>query len=211
MAENTGRGIRRGVRRDIAPDLTARKRGELKEIAARWHAARDFAFDRRLRRWLKGFLRRRLAYKAELNGVELNVVNAAYTSQTCTRCWFTSARDRRAERFECGSCGFTGSADAVAATNVLRRGSDPAFARFRPSGALKQVLDERWRSALSGSAWGSNGAMLGEDVAENHIAAGAANDCRVQSIGTGLGSICDRPPERGSNGATERASAPINR
>lgn len=130
------------------------------------YMARGHAFNRRLRRWLKGFLQRRLEYKAKLNGVELSVVNAAYTSQTCTRCGFTSSSNRRAERFKCGFCGFTGSADAVAATNVLRRGSDPAITRFMPSGAVKQILDQRWRAALNGGAWGSNGAALGMDVTE---------------------------------------------
>lgn len=147
---------------------------------------RGHAFNRRLRRWLKGFLQRRLKYKAELNSVELNVVNAAYTSQTCPLCWFTSSTNRHAERFKCGSCGFTGSADAVAATNVLRRGSDPAITRFMPSGAVKQILDERWRAALIGGAWGSNGAALGDDVTRDPVAAGAANNCLRQSIGTGL-------------------------
>jgi IS605 OrfB family transposase len=150
------------------------------------HSNRGHAFNRRLRRWLKGFLHTRLEYKAELNGVELNVVNAAYTSQTCPRCWFTSSKNRHAQRFKCGSCGFTGSADAVAATNVLRRGSDAAITRFMPSGAVKQILDERWRSALIGSAWGSNGAVPGDDVTRDHTAAGAANNCAQQTIGTGL-------------------------
>ena len=147
---------------------------------------RGHAFNRRLRRWLKGFLQRRLAYKAELNGVELNVVNAAFTSQTCPLCWFTSSENRREDRFKCGSCGFTGSSDAVAATNVLRRGSDPAITRFMRTGAVKQILEERWRSARTGRAWGSNGAVLGADVSEDHIAAGAANNCSMQSTGTGL-------------------------
>lgn len=164
---------------------------------------RGHAFNRRLRRWLKGFLQRRLAYKAELNSVELNVVNAAYTSQTCTRCWFTSSRNRRAERFECGSCGYTGSADAMAATNVLRRGSDPAIARFMPSGAVKRILDERWRSALTGGAWGSNGPAPGDDVTREIPGAGAANNCRGQSTGTGL----ELPSEQSTCIGLERPSS----
>jgi len=158
---------------------------------------RGHAFNRRLRRWLKGFLQSRLAYKAELNGVELNVVNAAYTSQTCPRCWFTSATNRRAQRFECGSCGFTGSADAVAATNVLRRGSDPAIARFMPSGEVKQILEERWRSALTGSAWGSNGAVLEGDVLEDSLLPEPRTTARCS------------PPVLGSNRATSAASSPL--
>jgi len=149
-------------------------------------ARRGHAFNRRLRRWLKGYLHERLQYKAELNGVELKVVNAAYTSQTCPRCWFTSAKNRHAQRFECGSCGYAGSADAVAATNVLRRGSDPAITRFMPSGAVKQILEERSRSALNGGAWGSNGVALGEDVSRDERCRRSREELRKQSIGTGL-------------------------
>ncbi len=112
--------------------------------------------NRRLARWLWGFLRKRLTYKAELNGVELQVVGAAFTSQSCPHCWFTSSKNRRGERFQCVDCGYAGSADAVAATNVLRRGSDPALMGLMAPGAIRQILDARWRSARSGRAWGSN-------------------------------------------------------
>ncbi len=112
------------------------------------------ATNRRLGRWLKGYLQQRLAYKAELNGVELNVVNAAWTSLTCPRCWFPSKKNRHAERFVCRSCGYTGSSDAIAATNVLTRGSDPAITRWTSPDEVKLILEERWRAALNGSAWG---------------------------------------------------------
>lgn len=110
--------------------------------------------NRRLGRWLKGFLQQRLAHKAKLNGVELNVVNAAWTSLTCPRCWFPSKKNRDAERFLCRSCGYTGSADAIAATNVLKRGSDLAITRWTSAEEVRRILEERWRSALNGSARG---------------------------------------------------------
>ncbi|HEX9495073.1 MAG TPA: zinc ribbon domain-containing protein [Candidatus Limnocylindria bacterium] len=114
--------------------------------------------NRKLSRWLKGYLHQRLTYKAELNGVGLTVVNAAYTSQSCPRCWFTSSTNRHGERFQCAQCGNAGSADAIAATNVLRRGSDSAITRDTPHGDVKRILDARWRSARNGRAWGSNDA-----------------------------------------------------
>jgi IS605 OrfB family transposase len=114
------------------------------------------SLNRRLARWLKGYLHQRLTYKAELNGVELTVVNAAYTSQSCPLCWFPSRSNRRGERFECSECGCTGSADAIAATNVLRRGSDPVITRFTSPGDVKHILEARWRSARNGRARGSN-------------------------------------------------------
>jgi IS605 OrfB family transposase len=124
------------------------------------------SLNRRLGRWLKGYLQERLAYKAELNGVELKVVSAAYTSQTCPRCWFTSEKNRRGDRFECGYCGLTGSADAIAATNVLRRGSDPAVTRHTPRAEVRRILEERWQSARNGRARGSNSGVSRQDERE---------------------------------------------
>lgn len=136
--------------------------------------------NRRLGRWSNGYMHRRLAYKAELNGVELVVVNAAYTSQTCPVCWFTSGSNRRGTRFKCIQCGFTGSADAVAATNVLARGRDPAVSGFISRVELKRILDERWRTARSGRAWGSNdAAVLTPDNDQELLPAGAANNWPV--------------------------------
>ena len=112
--------------------------------------------NRRLGRWLKGYLHKRLSEQAELNGVELIAVNAAYTSQSCPRCGFVSRRNRRADTFRCTSCDFTGLSDAVAATNVLSRGSDSAITLFTSRRLVKKILNERWRSARSDRAWDSN-------------------------------------------------------
>lgn len=134
------------------------------------------SLNRRLARWLKGYLHERLTYKAELNGVELKVVSAAYTSQTCPHCWFASANNRNGDEFLCGNCGYTGSADAVAATNILRRGSDPAITQFTPLAVVKQILEERWRSARNGRAWGSNSEESGLGRGRRSTSGRAANN-----------------------------------
>lgn len=141
--------------------------------------------NRCLGRWLKGYLQRRIAYKAELNGVELKVVPAAYTSQTCPVCSFTSPSNRSGPRFMCSECGYTGGADAVAATNVLRWGSDPAIARAASFHEVRHILQGRWRTARSGRARGSNGAGTVGDV--------PAGDTRRRSS--------DQPLERGAQGS----------
>ena len=110
----------------------------------------------RLNRWLKGYLHRKLAYKAQLHGVQLNVVNAAWTSLTCPRCGYPSRDNRSGERFVCGACRYAGNADAVAATNILRRGSDRAITRYMRKDRVLQILEERWRSTPTGGAWDSN-------------------------------------------------------
>ncbi len=111
---------------------------------------------RRLARWLKGHLQRSLEYKAQLHGVRLNVVNASWTSLTCPRCGYPSRNNRSGKRFVCGSCRYTGGADAVAATNILARGSDRDITRYMRKERVEQILVSRWRSALTGGAWDSN-------------------------------------------------------
>lgn len=67
-------------------------------------------------------IRRQLAYKCEWWGVELIVVNPAYTSQTCNVCGHVSADSRDGKRFQCVACGHADDADVNAARNILARG-----------------------------------------------------------------------------------------
>ncbi|MDP4503299.1 RNA-guided endonuclease InsQ/TnpB family protein [Nonomuraea turcica] len=67
-----------------------------------------------------------LAYKARRAGVAFVEVDPAYTSQMCPNRWCGhTARGNRPTRdsFRCGSCGFAGPADHIAALNVARRAS----------------------------------------------------------------------------------------
>lgn len=121
--------------------------------------------NRWLNVWLKGRLHRALAYKAQLHGVQLNVVNPAWTSLTCTRCGYPSRTNRKGDSFVCRSCGYSGSADAVAATNVLRRGSDRVITRWTRKDDVYRILESRWRSALSDGAWGLSRIEVSETAA----------------------------------------------
>jgi IS605 OrfB family transposase len=71
---------------------------------------------RRLHQWSFNQLRRFLEYKSKRAGVELLVVNPAYTSQTCHRCLCVGAR--AGDNFECCRCGYSGNADYNAACNL---------------------------------------------------------------------------------------------
>ncbi|MCE2466759.1 MAG: transposase [Caldilineaceae bacterium] len=71
----------------------------------------------------------KLAYKA---GALLNV-DAAYTSQTCSRCGHVSKANRPSQAvFACGTCGFRANADHNAAIKHFGAGGRPARARFGP-------------------------------------------------------------------------------
>ncbi|MGI5326195.1 RNA-guided endonuclease InsQ/TnpB family protein [Actinomadura nitritigenes] len=70
----------------------------------------------------KGWHRMELAVRnaARSTGTEVVLVNPAYTSQTCNRCWHVDAKSRKSQAaFECTACGHRDHADVNAAKNIL--------------------------------------------------------------------------------------------
>jgi IS605 OrfB family transposase len=57
-----------------------------------------------------------LTYKARLQNKEVEVINPAYTSQTCSQCHKIGSRN--GESFKCPHCGFEAHADVNAAKNI---------------------------------------------------------------------------------------------
>lgn len=70
---------------------------------------RNKAERRRSNSWAFYQLRQFLAYKAIKDGVNLVLVNPAYTSQTCHNCLHIGVRTTK--KFKCGHCGWHGDAD----------------------------------------------------------------------------------------------------
>ena len=69
--------------------------------------------------WAFYQLRLFLTYKAACAGVEVRLVDPAYTSQTCSRCGYCSAANRHSQAsFRCQQCGFFCNADINAARNI---------------------------------------------------------------------------------------------
>ncbi len=68
-----------------------------------------------------GMLRRQLEYKAEWHGKAVVLVDAAYTSQTCSACGVASSDSRRGKTYTCVDCGNALDADVNAARVILQR------------------------------------------------------------------------------------------
>jgi len=107
-----------GTERGIAlEDLT----GIRERIAAR-RTVTGKRQRRVLHNWAFFQLRAFIAYKAALAGVLVVYVNAAYTSQTCSRCAHCEKANRRTQaRFLCVACGYACHADLNAAVNIRSR------------------------------------------------------------------------------------------
>lgn len=71
-----------------------------------------------LNRWAFYQLDLFINYKAAENGIRVEYVDPAYTSQKCSRCTYTSKKNRRRSEFLCRSCGFSLNADLNAARNI---------------------------------------------------------------------------------------------
>jgi len=81
---------------------------------------RNKKFRTKLGKWNFYDLRKKLEYKALLNGVRLMVVPAPYTSKTCSCCKHIGKRTNK--RFECANCGTKIDADFNASINIASLG-----------------------------------------------------------------------------------------
>jgi putative transposase len=77
--------------------------------------------------WAFYQLRAYITYKAAWAGVEVRLVDPAYTSQTCSRCGHCERANRQSQAsFLCKQCGFCCQADVNAAINISLAASQAA-------------------------------------------------------------------------------------
>lgn len=74
-----------------------------------------------LNQWPFSQLQEFTAYKAAAKGIQVVMVDPAYTSQQCNRCGYVDKRNRDRARFDCLRCGHSDDADHNAALNIRDR------------------------------------------------------------------------------------------
>ncbi|MFN8486529.1 MAG: transposase [Caldilineaceae bacterium] len=67
--------------------------------------------------WSHGQIRKLTEYKAEAEGIKVELVDEAYTSQTCPNCG--GKHKPRGRNYRCPSCGFRSHRDVVGQVNIL--------------------------------------------------------------------------------------------
>ena len=105
--------------------------------------------NRKLGRWAKRDLSRRIELHVSASGARREFVNAAFTSQECPRCHWTDRGNRSGISFACEHCSYAGKSDAVASSNVRSRGSDQTVTLFTPVNLVRDTLasrHSRWRA-----------------------------------------------------------------
>ena len=130
--------------------------------------------NRRLRASQLGYLRDKLKFKLDEQGIRYRSVQPAYSSQECFHCGFVHENNRRSQAaFECVNCGYVENADVNAARNIAKRFGDDELngLSFRD---VKAVLESRFLRRLSPDACS---ASAGRDTLRKGNA-----ECPQQSI-----------------------------
>ena len=87
--------------------------------------------------WARQHFARRCLDLAEIQGVTVVQEWPAYTSQTCPRCDFCHAGNRRGIHFACLRCGYVAHADVVGARNVARKAAGTFPRREREKAGIQ--------------------------------------------------------------------------
>ena len=108
--------------------------------------------NRRLRASQLGYIKDKLRFKLDEHSIRYRSVQAAYTSQQCSRCGLVSELNRKTQaEFVCQHCGFVCHADVNAAQNIAERFSDDELNQL-PFRAVKALLEARFQQRLSPDA-----------------------------------------------------------
>ena len=95
------------IGRIVLEDLTGIRRNKRHKITRKW-----------LGQWAFHQLEFNIIYKAHHLGIDVVLVDPAYTSQRCSACGYTAKNNRHKGTFACRSCGFIANADVNAAINI---------------------------------------------------------------------------------------------
>ena len=99
-----------GIGRIVLEDLTGIRKNRRNKTTRKW-----------LGQWAFRQLGLNIVYKAHQQGIEVVLVDPAYTSQRCSACGYTAKHNRRKGSFVCRECGFTANADVNAAINIRNK------------------------------------------------------------------------------------------
>lgn len=94
----------------VLENLTGIRRNRCNKTTRKW-----------LGQWAFHQLEFDIIYKAHQLGIEVALVDPAYTSQRCSSCGYTAKNNRRKGTFACRSCGFIANADVNAAINIRNK------------------------------------------------------------------------------------------
>ena len=96
----------------------------------------------------------------ETKGVEIILVNPAYTSQQCARCGYVAKSNRKGDKFTCGFCNHQSNADVNGSKAVLRRSQEDMTWVYVGKTEVLRRLEDRFLSQ-----WGIDFATVPQKAA----------------------------------------------
>ena len=104
---------------DIAVERKAEKivMGDVRDIADGVNLSKQT--NQKISNWTHGKVRNFTEYKAQAEGIAVELIEERYTSQTCPQCGTRHKPTGR--RYKCSDCGFIGHRDVVGQINILSK------------------------------------------------------------------------------------------
>jgi len=141
--------IKKLINKSITETIEKEKPKEIAVERLNFTSKRKSKFSKRVKRllstWMKGLVIERLKYKTEEKGIELIEVNAAYTSQECSRCHHFGVK--RNDIFYCSNENCENSKGVhsghEAARVILQRSYDDDIKLTNSAKKVKEILNER--------------------------------------------------------------------
>jgi IS605 OrfB family transposase len=132
--------------------------------------SRGKSWNRKLSSWVSGGMQKGLKENSQRSGALLVEVNAAYTSQTHSRCGCLG--QRKGNVFYCKLCRVVEDADINAAGSILKRRDDLEIGRYTPYQKVREILEKRTNHRrtklhLQDSSCGPAGAINRERIPNN--------------------------------------------
>jgi len=93
--------------------------------------------------WSHGQVRQYITYKAEAEGIAVELVDEHYTTQTCPNC--SQRHKPRGRRYSCGRCGFSAHRDVVGQINILSRYKTGQVGALRAPAEIKHRMPHNLR------------------------------------------------------------------
>jgi putative transposase len=93
--------------------------------------------------WSHGQVRQYISYKAEAEGIAVELVDEHYTTQTCPNC--EKRHKPRGRVYTCGRCGFSAHRDVVGQINILSRYRTGKVGALRVPGEIKHRIPHNLR------------------------------------------------------------------
>lgn len=106
-------------------------------------------FNDKMTHWIQGQLEERMDYIASVYGIDVKLVNPAYTSQYCSKCYNKLTRyGEHNEKCKCLVCGEM-DANINAAKNILQRANMPEITLYTKHSKVKEIIESKCQNKSS--------------------------------------------------------------